>query len=189
MWSLFWLWPLIEAFILSIHKNNSSGLGEYVGFDNYAHVWSDDIFLKALQNTSLYTIANLIIILPLGFLLAAKIQKMPKVWHMPLSILFVMPILTPPSVLSWIFLLVFHGKEGLLNAWLITPLFDGEAGLIGPWIGVPSNFQYINWLKDPNYIMPALVMQASWRWTGMVAFLFHCAWSSLPVEVLQAALI
>jgi multiple sugar transport system permease protein len=187
VWCFFWLWPLIEAFDLSLHKNDPSGQGEFVGLDNYLYVWSDEIFLQAFRNTGLYTSICAFLILPLGFLLAAKLQSLPKIWHAPLSMLLILPILTPPSVLSWIFLLVFHGQEGLLNAWVVTPLFSGETGLLGPWLGVPESFSYINWLKDPNYIMPALVMQASWRWLGMVAFLFHCAWSSLPFDVIQAA--
>ncbi len=106
---------------------------------------------------------------------------------MPLSLIFVLPILTPPSVLAWIFLMVFHGKEGLLNAWLVIPFFHGQQGWLGPWLGVPETFQYINWLKDPNFIMSAMVMQSLWRWTGMVAFLFHCAWASVPRDVIHAA--
>lgn len=187
VWSLFWLWPLLKAFDLSFHKNDPSGQGEFVGLDNYFYVWTDEVFLKAFANTGLYTFACLLLILPLGFLLAAKLQSMPKSWHAPLCMLLILPILTPPSVLSWIFLLVFHGEQGLLNSWFVTPLFSGKTGLLGPLLGISESFHYINWLKDPHYIMPALVMQASWRWLGMVAFLFHCSWSSLPLEVIQAA--
>jgi len=187
VWMLFWLWPLFEALSLSLHKNDPSGAGVFVGLSNYRYVWSDAIFLKALSNTSLYTLCNLMLILPLGFFLSAMLQSIPKRWQLLVSLILVLPILTPPSVLSWIFLMVFHGKQGLLNAWFITPLFHYQHGWLGPWIGVKEGFEYINWLKDPHYIMPALVMQASWRWAGMVAFLFHCAWSSLPIEVIQAA--
>lgn len=187
VWLLFWLWPILKAFQISVHKNDPSGMGEYVSIDNYTYVWSDDVFLKALSNTTIYTLSNLVLILPIGFFIAAKLQGFPKKAQMVLSLIFVLPILTPPSVLSWIFLMVFHGKEGLLNSWFITPMFNGVDGWLGPWLGVNKSFVYINWLKDPNYIMSALVMQSCWRWVGIVVFLFHCAWSSLPSEVLQAA--
>jgi ABC-type sugar transport system permease subunit len=74
-------------------------------------------------------------------------------------------------VLALLFLLVFHGREGLLNQLFVEPL------------GLES----VNWLRDPDFILPALVMQGVWRWTGFVTFFFLAGMEAIPKALYEAA--
>ncbi|HAT60450.1 MAG TPA: sugar ABC transporter permease [Opitutae bacterium] len=109
----------------------------------------------------------------LALLFAHGIRLSLKGLQGPLAFALVVPGLCPPTVLALLFLLVFHGKEGLLNRWLIEPL----------------GFETVNWLSDPNFIMPAIVIQAVWRWTGFMTFFLLCALNARPRDVLDAAAI
>jgi ABC-type sugar transport system permease subunit len=74
------------------------------------------------------------------------------------------PGLALPGVLSTLFYLFFHGKTGALNQYLVVPL----------------GFDPVNWMMDPNFIMPSLIMQAVWRWTGLVTLFFLCGLEAIP---------
>jgi ABC-type sugar transport system permease subunit len=41
-------------------------------------------------------------------------------------------------------------------------------------------FSPINWMMDPLFIMPSLIMQAVWRWTGLVTLFFLCGLEAIP---------
>src|SRR5207253_10756185 len=81
-----------------------------------------------------------------------------------------LPALTPPLVLAMLFVLVFSGRHGLLNA------VTGAAGI-----------PMIDWIQDPRAIKPALVLQAAWRWTGFVALCLLSAIDAVPRQLYDVA--
>jgi ABC-type sugar transport system permease subunit len=81
------------------------------------------------------------------------------------------PGLAMPGVLSTLFYLFFHGRTGALNHYLIIPL----------------GLQPINWMMDPSFILPSMVLQSVWRWTGMVTLFFLCGMESVPKWQLETA--
>lgn len=167
----FWLVPLLGGVRLSLHSNELSGPGTFVGFDLYRALFQDERFFKALRNTLTYTALSLAVILPLSLLLAQALRLTYARLRPALTFLLLLPGLTPPAVLALLFLLVFHGREGMLNQWFVLP-FGGRA---------------INWLKDPAFILPALVMQAVWRWVGFITFFFLAGMESIPKTLFEAA--
>ena len=81
------------------------------------------------------------------------------------------PGLAMPGVLSTLFYLFFHGRTGALNHYLIIPL----------------GLKPINWMMDPHFILPSMILQSIWRWTGMVTLFFLCGMESVPRWQLEAA--
>jgi len=168
---LFWLVPLIWGIDLSLRTNEIFGRGDYTGIDNYKHVLTDPLYAKAIQNTSLYTLSIIVIILPLGVLIAHHIRQLPNQFQPIITFCLLLPGLTPPAVLSILFLLFFHGDQGILNSLLVTPF----------------GLEPINWIHDPKFILSSLVLQAVWRWTGFIAFFCLCAMDALPKTWSEAA--
>lgn len=171
LFALFWLAPLLGGVKLSLEADRLFGEPMFVGLDNYQAVVSDPRFLKAFRNTISYTVASIVVIVPLALLLAEALQRCWPRLKGVLSFILLLPGLTPPAVLALLFLLVFHGRNGLLNQWLVLPF------------GLPA----IDWLKDPAWIMPALVIQAAWRWLGMITFFLLAGRESLPRPLYEAA--
>ena len=176
---LFWLIPIIWAGNMSLHSNTAEDpynfdkepVYEYVGLENYKSVLENPLFKKALQNTALYTVFSIGIIVPLAFLLAHIIRQTNKRVQHVFTFCLLLPGLTPPAVLSILFLLFFHGDQGILNRILVIP-FGQEP---------------INWIHDPKFIQTSLVIQSVWRWTGFVAFFFLCGMDALPKSYNESA--
>ncbi|MEM7394391.1 MAG: sugar ABC transporter permease [Verrucomicrobiota bacterium] len=168
---LFWAIPLAGSLQQSLQSNEIYGEAEYVGLDNYRTLLNDPKFFKAVRNTLVYALLSIVLTLPLALLLAHLLRAGFKKARPLLSFILLLPGLTPPLVLSVLFLLVFHGKTGLLNARIIHPL----------------GLDTIHWLRDPDFIMAALVIQAIWRWTGFMTFFILSGLDGIPRDYLDVA--
>ena len=168
--SLFWLLPLLGGVKMSLESN---GLGsvEFVGFENYYTLANDERYFKSIRNSFIYTLASAVLIVPLSLWLAHLLQSTFRRLRPLLTFGLLLPALTPPSVLATLFLMVFHGREGLLNQLFILP------------IGLAP----INWLKDPDFILLGLVLQTVWRWTGFMTFFIMAGMEGIPKAYYEAA--
>ncbi len=144
---------------------------KYVGLDNFSYVAGDPKFHKALRNTAVYVAATIAIVLPLAFFLAHFLRQVPACVRPVLSFLLLLPGLCLPGVLSTLFHLFFHGREGALNQFLVLPL----------------GLEPVNWMMNPTFVLPALVLQAVWRWTGFVTLFFLCGMAAVPKTYYEAA--
>ncbi len=167
---LFWIAPLIEGVRMSFFSNEIFGDSSFVGFENYRTVLDDERYLKAIKNTSVYTLASLILILPLALILAHGLRSVFGKVRPLFQFLLLLPGLTPPAVLALLFLLVFHGRQGLLNQWFV----------------IPFGWKYVNWLKDPDFILFALVLQCVWRWVGFITFFLLSGMEAIPKMYYEA---
>jgi ABC-type sugar transport system permease subunit len=167
----FWLVPLLRGLGMSLESNTIFGEARHVGWANYRELLADGRFFVALKNTALYTAWSVGILLPLATWLALGLHGMPRRVRSVLSFCLMLPGLTPPAVLAVLFHLVFHGRSGVLNQWFVLPF----------------GWQPIQWMTDPNFILPALVFQAVWRWTGFIAFFVLAAMESIPASRYEAA--
>ena len=136
----------------------------YVGLENFKKAIDDSKFHKALSNTLIYVFGSIFVILPLAFALAVNLMALARGVRGVLVFLLMIPGLALPGVLSTLFYLFFHGRTGALNQYLVIPL----------------GFDPVNWMMDPAFIMPSLIMQAVWRWTGLVTLFFLCGLEAIP---------
>ena len=137
---------------------------KYVGFQNFSNVLEDAKFYKALRNTLIYVLGSILLVIPLSFILSLCLFQLSGLFRGLLVFCLMIPGLALPGVLSTLFYLFFHGRTGALNQYLVVPL----------------GFDPVNWMMDPSFIMPSLIMQAVWRWTGMVTLFFLCGLQAIP---------
>ena len=104
----------------------------FVGFDNYRRAFDDPRILEiSFELLSLCT--GFASSYSFYFLHARGQPAEPSVGLAnTIALLLIIPGLAMPSVLSTLFYLFFHGKEGALNQYLIMPL----------------GFKPINWMMD-----------------------------------------
>ena len=196
LWIVFWLVPLILGIDLSLQsptylaphrvaiespvqestqfsldwnspqgiKGEQSSQAKYIGLKNFSNVLEDAKFYKALRNTSIYVTGSILVIIPFAFTLSLCLFQLPRISRGLLVFCLMIPGLALPGVLSTLFYLFFHGRTGALNQYLVVPL----------------GFDPVNWMMDPSFIMPSLIMQAVWRWTGMVTLFFLCGLEAIP---------
>lgn len=168
---IFWATPLGKGFLLSFESDTLFGDSTFVGIDHYRNLLHDSRYWHAVLNTVVFAVATVTVSMGLALMFAHGLRLCGRPFRGPLTFALMVPGLCPPTVLALLFLLVFHGKEGLLNRWLIEPL----------------GFETINWLSDPDFILSAIVIQAVWRWTGFMTFFLLCALNARPNDVLEAA--
>lgn len=168
---LFWLAPLLGGIRLSLQSDTLFGAPKFVGLAHYREVLTDDLFYRAFRNTLVYTLSTIVVIVPLALLFSEALHRSWPRLKGALSFVLLLPGLTPPAVLALLFLLVFHGRNGFLNQWFVTPF----------------GFAPVDWLKNPRWIMPALVIQATWRWLGMITFFLLAGRESLPRPLFEVA--
>ena len=142
----------------------------FAGLDNYAQVLALPLFWKSLANTLYFVVVGvpLSIALSLGF--AALLQS-PLARFVPLfrTALFA-PVVTTLVAVAVIWRYLFHVRYGLLN--------EGLAAL-----GIDP----VDWLGDPHWAMPSIILFALWKGFGANMIIFVAALQAIPQELYEAA--
>lgn len=171
IYCLFWVIPLISGINISMRASTFLGPGEFVGLENYTRILSDPSFTRALYNTAYYLAGTLVLIIPSAFALALLLRNAyPRLQGLIRFLLF-LPALMPPIVLGLLFVQLFSGEHGLLNAIILAPF------------GSPN----LDWLKDPQLIKPALIILGTWRWTGFVTLFIWAGLDGIPQSYYDSA--
>ena len=139
---VFEVYPLSMAAYYSFCDYSVLRAPVWIGTMNYAGLMSDDVFWKSLANTAIYAgLAipfGMVVAISLALLLNSKVRGMTVY-----RTVFFLPSLVPTIPLAVLWLWVFNGEHGVLNALL------GFLHIPGP-----------NWLSDVNWSKPALVLMA-----------------------------
>jgi arabinosaccharide transport system permease protein len=166
---VFFAYPIVSTVIMSF-QHIVPGETKFIGFANYKKLANPD-FYKALWNNTRYTFWTLLVLIPLPLLCAVFLNSK----NMPArnffrSALFI-PALTSVVVAGTIFRLIFGELDGsMLNSFMHL-------------IGQPS----LKWLKESSTGMLALVVIATWRWTGVNLLYFLSALQNIPSELYESA--
>jgi ABC-type sugar transport system permease subunit len=137
--------------------------------DNYVQIAHDERFWQAFRQTAYYALLTVPTTTVLGFALGWALYRRMRRGHLYESVIF-SPYVLPPvaTMLTWTW--IFHGNYGVLN------LLLGKVG-IGP----------VDWLGDPQWIVPAMAVYGVWQGTGFCLVLYLSSFGRIPREVYEAA--
>ena len=171
---IFVYFPLIENFIYSFQSFTlSSATKEWVGFDNYRHLFSDKIILVSLKNNILYAVISIVIQVGFGLVLAAVLEDIAFHKFAPaLRSIYFIPTVISMTVVCLLFDFVYNPQMGLLNSFLELVGLDG---LTRVWLGSKKTAMY------------AVIAVSQWQSTGYVAMLFIVAIQKIPRDLYEAA--
>ena len=154
----FTILPVLISIGLSFTNFNMLELPKFVGIKNYLQLFfSDDTFMKAIQNTLLLAILTGPGGFLLSLLLAWCINEFPPKFRAALTLLFYAPSISGNVYLIWSIL--FSGDSyGYVNAALL------KIGLIQ---------EPILWFQNTSYMMPLVVIVSLWVsfGTGFLSFI------------------
>jgi multiple sugar transport system permease protein len=159
--------PMIATLLLSFTKYNVIKPPTIIGLDNYQHLLTDRRIPLALGNTAFYAALHvpLHIIISLGLaMLLLRVGRAAGFFRT----VFYLPSITPQVAVGTLFLLLLAGN-GLLNQAL------GAVGIHGP-----------NWLTDPNWVKPGIVVMSLWS-VGSTVVIYFAALRNVPLELYEAA--
>jgi ABC-type sugar transport system permease subunit len=169
-------YPFARTFLYSFSRVNFRGdITGFTGLKNYARLFSDPVFFKALVNTLRLTLVFVPLNLVFSFalaLLAARKRKAGKIYEP----LFMLPMGVSMAAASQIFKMLLDPSVGILHHFLKleTGLFlDSKTALYGIvmvcfWIGFPFDFLlFLSALRNiPSQIMEAAALDGAgffWR--------------------------
>jgi ABC-type sugar transport system permease subunit len=172
----FLLYPMARTFYLSLFRLVSSTAGttlRFVWLDNFREILSDAIFGQAVRNTLVWAVLGVATEIPLGFVLALVLAS--KVRGAGLfRVLWFLPVMLSEVIVAIAWSLIYEPRVGLLNRSLEAL---GHAG----WTQIRHG--------DPKLALYALVVVSTWMWTGFNMVLYLAGISSIPKDLLDAALV
>jgi multiple sugar transport system permease protein len=164
-------WPLVQEVWLSFTdaRLTRPNDGSFVGFDNYARLFSGPRLVQVLGNTVVYTLGTATLSLLMGVVPAVLLNTRFRGHSLARSILAT-PWAMPGVAAAIIWLWMFNPRGGILNRTLET-LSLGQ----------------VSWLQSPQMAMMSVVIVTSWLLAPIVMLVTLSALSSVPSEVEEAS--
>lgn len=162
---IFIIIPIFFSFGLSFAKWDLLNPIQFVGLDNYKEIFTEPLFGKILLNTVVFALATsffgVIIPLILAAIMNSKIRGADF-----FKTAYFLPFITPMIVI------------GIVWEWI----FDPNIGLLNKVLQV-----HINWLYDPHWAMPALIIVSVWKLIGYNMIIFLSGFSGISNSMFEAA--
>lgn len=161
--------PMIASLFLSF--TDYDGLRETtgVGWNNYERVLDDPKLRTALTNTLIYSALAVPATMVFSLWLATMLSKVGRRSSGVFRTLYYLPEVTPKVAIGVLFLMLFNGQVGIVNAAL------GLVGIDGP-----------DWSTDGAWVKPGLVLMHLWSVGGTV-IIYVAALNNVPRELYEAA--
>jgi ABC-type sugar transport system permease subunit len=170
--AVFFLYPLAYAAVLAFYQTSGPSTRVYVGIDNFRFLLSDPDFHRAVLNTVVFTVASLLVQLPLSLALALLLNTRRNRLKGFFRLAIFSPNLVGPAFAAIMFMMFFTPVFGLINRFL--------QALFG-W-GLEAQ-----WLHDPSLVMPAIIITSLWMYVGFNMVYFLAALQNVDQSLLEAA--
>lgn len=172
---VFFFLPVLASLVLSvtdfdIYAIANPSTTRFVGLANYSKLLKTPEFWQALRNTFYFALVGgpLTIAVALGaaLLLNARLVRFKSLFRT----IYFTPFVTTLVAVAIVWRYLYHARYGLLNYML------GYFG-IAP----------IDWLGNPKWAMPAIILLAVWKQFGYNMLIFIAGLQAIPQDLYDAA--
>src|SRR5262249_5417291 len=166
--AFFFVAPVAASFLLSLTDFDIYAVARpeqlrVIWLGNYRHLLADPRFWRAFRTTAGFVLVagplSIGVSLGAALLLDARLARWKPLFRTALFL----PVVTTLVAVAIVWRYLYNPRAGLLNELL------GLAG-VAP----------IDWLGDPHWAMPAIILLAVWENFGFNMILFVAAWPSIP---------
>jgi multiple sugar transport system permease protein len=164
-------YPFVSAIYLSLQNKMVGAPGRFIGFDNYAELFRDEVFLRTTYNTVVYTGVAVALKFLLGLTMALVLDQERRFNHVFRTLLF-LPWAIPVVIVALNWRWIYDDLSGFLNNFLIT-------------FHITDNI--ISWLSDPSLAMGCVIAVVVWAGTPFYAMTFLAGLQAIPRELYEAA--
>jgi multiple sugar transport system permease protein len=171
----FFVVPVVASLVLSFTDFDVYAVARLdrlrlVGLENYRRLVDDPRFWIAFRNTAYFVLVGgpLSIAVSLGaaMLLDARLARFRGFFR---TVLF-LPVVTTLVAVAVVWRYLYHPRLGLLNHLLAR-------------VGIDP----VDWLGDPSWAMPAIILLAVWKNFGFNMIVFLAGLQSIPARLYEAA--
>jgi multiple sugar transport system permease protein len=142
----------------------------FVGFDNYTRLFSDDLFLRASLNTLIFVVVGVPLTLAIALAAASGLNSGLIRFRALFRVGFYLPVVTSIVAIAVVWRFLLDPDAGLIDNLLRL------AGIQGP-----------NWLGNPSTALPSLIVMAVWRNFGFTMVIFLAGLQGIPTHLYEAA--
>jgi multiple sugar transport system permease protein len=172
---VFTAWPVVQSLFMSLTDTKSRDLRSpfavnIVGFDNFTKAFSDPVFRKAALNTAYFVVIGMPLTLGIALAAAVALDRGITRFRSAFRLGFYLPVITSIVAVAVVWRFLLQDEFGLINT------------VLG-WVGIPGP----NWLGDPNWSMPGLILMAAWRNFGTAMIIFLAGLQGVPWVLHEAA--
>jgi multiple sugar transport system permease protein len=173
--AVFFVGPVLASLVLSLTDFDVYAIARldrlrFVAAGNYEALLASPRFWRAVRNTAYFVLVGgpLSIGVSLGaaMLLDARVVR----WRPFFRTVLFLPVVTTLVAVAIVWRAIYHPRAGLL-AWLCTRL------------GIAP----VDWLGDPLWAMPAIILLAVWKNFGFNMLVFLAGLQSVPERLYEAA--
>jgi multiple sugar transport system permease protein len=172
---VFFFLPVAAAFLMSFTDFDIYSLGNlkrarFILFGNFKLLLSDPLFWKALRNTVYFVLVGGPLTIIVALLAAIGLNSPYLKYKQYFRLAFFMPVVTTLVAVAVVWRYLYHPRFGIINYLLSL-------------VGIAP----VNWLGDPNWAMPALIILAIWKNFGYHTMIFLSGLQAIPDYLYEAA--
>ncbi|MGI8648768.1 MAG: carbohydrate ABC transporter permease [Rubrobacter sp.] len=164
------LFPIIYALVLSFTDSTITGVGAFVGIENYVEMFQNSGFREGLYNTVIFTTVAVFFEFIIGLAIALAINRSFRGRGLVRAAVLV-PWAFPTIISAVMWRLMFQDQVGVVN-WLANDVL----GVISQPI-----------LSDRTLLLIAAIGVDVWKTTPFMALLLLAGLLTIPEDVYEAA--
>lgn len=168
----FLFYPVILAGIMAFQQSSGALAVEWIGWENFQFVLSDPVFYRAVRNTLIFAAFSIFLQLPLSLGLAMLLNAKGDRTKGFFRLVIFSPFLVGPIFVGILFAVLFTPRFGMINRFL---------QYLTGW-GLE-----VNWLSNPAFVLPAIILTALWMYVGFNMIYFLAALQSVSQDLMDAA--
>lgn len=165
---LFTVYPILHGLYISLFDYKITGDSSFVGLANYQRMLHDEMFWRSLWNTARFVLMNAPSTVVLGLALALLVDA-PIRGKQFFRVIFFAPHVLSISVVATLWVWILQPQYGILNKLLVG------VGLQPP-----------QWLSDPLWAMPSVVVTTLWWTVGFNLIVFLAGLQEIPTSLYEA---
>ncbi len=170
MYLVFGPYLITKGIWVSMHNWDLSGfVKEFIGFDNYIRMFSDEFFWLSMKNTVMYVLFGATSMTAFGIVMAVFLNKQGRVYSVARTVFF------GSGVLSVTVIAIIWNKILNPSAGLVSDIMQG--------FGLES----ISFLTDATLAMPTVILLTIWWSSAFPIMLFLSGLQQIPQELYEAA--
>jgi len=173
--TVFFFVPVLSALIVSLTDFDLYALADirnlrFVGLDNYRQLLHAPQFWRAVANTGYFVAVGVPLSLAASLASALLVNSRLAYCSAFFRTALFAPVVTTLVAVAVVWRYLLHTRYGLINYALAH-------------VGIHP----IDWLGDPHWALPAIILLAVWKNFGYNMVIFMAALHSIPVDLYEAA--
>jgi len=164
-------YPFFSAIYLSLQHKMVGAPGRFIGLQNYAELFRDEVFLRTAWNSVVYTVVAVLLKFVIGLAMALVLDQERRFNNFFRTLLF-LPWAVPVVIVALNWRWIYDDLSGFLNNFLITFHITRDI---------------ISWLSDPRLAMGCVIAVVVWAGTPFYAMSFLAGLQAIGKELYEAA--